>query len=54
MGSEMTEGQEAQLAPFGTLIVAMDSDLKGKEAAEKISTRLKMNHKIIKATLKEG
>lgn len=54
MGSDMTEGQERCLEPFGLICVAMDNDAKGKAATETITARLRRNHKVMRATLKEG
>lgn len=53
MGSELTDAQIQRLAPFDVITLAMDGDMKGREAASKIADRLK-GKKIIKAFLKEG
>jgi DNA primase len=53
LGSELTESQEECLKPFTTVVVAMDNDETGKEAAEKICGRLRGSHKVIRAFLKE-
>ena len=53
MGKELTEAQERRLAPFKTIIVAMDNDSAGQAAAEKLVARLKPNHKVLKARLME-
>ena len=52
-GTELSTRQETLLEPFGTLIVALDSDEAGREASAKICERLRARHKIIRATLKE-
>jgi len=49
----MTEAQERRLDPFKEIVVAMDNDTAGHEAAEKIIARLKPNHKVTRAFLKE-
>jgi DNA primase len=54
MGSEMTERQEAALAPFATICVALDNDAAGHEKSRAIIERLRRNHKVFKATLLEG
>lgn len=53
LGSEMTEEQERQLEPYPTLIIALDNDEKGREAAVKIINRLKGKHKVIRSFLQE-
>ncbi len=52
LGSSMTEAQEACLAPFKEICVALDNDAAGKEAAEKMVARLRPNHKVHKAFLR--
>jgi DNA primase len=54
MGKSLTEAQEKCLEPFATICVAMDNDIPGHEAAEKICARLKGTHKVMKASLMEG
>lgn len=54
MGSALTEAQEQRLVPFDTIILAMDADEKGKAAGEEIRRRLRKNHKVIVARLKQG
>jgi hypothetical protein len=41
IGCSMTDAQEARLAPFHTITVAMDNDEPGRTAARKIAARLK-------------
>ena len=53
IGTTMTPEQETCLAPFTNIVVAMDNDQPGREAAEKLAERLKANHKVSKAFLKE-
>lgn len=53
MGTDLTEEQEKRLEPFTTVVVALDGDEKGKEASAKITERLRKNHRVIKASLKE-
>jgi hypothetical protein len=53
MGSEMTDAQEACLAPFKTLILAMDNDAVGRAKAKLLAERLRRNHAVTKAFLKE-
>jgi hypothetical protein len=53
LGSELSEQQEACLAPFPTLILALDDDEAGHQKAEPIAVRLRKNHKVIKAFFKE-
>jgi DNA primase len=53
MGKELTPAQEQRLAPFKTIIVAMDNDEPGRAAAERICAKLKPNHKVLKAHLME-
>jgi hypothetical protein len=53
MGSELTESQEMCLEGFGTIVVAMDNDEKGIEAAGKIAGRLRGKHRVIRARLLE-
>jgi DNA primase len=54
MGKEMNAEQEKLLEPFPTISVAMDNDEPGREAAQRIATRLReLGHKVWKATLME-
>lgn len=53
MGSEMTEDQERRLDPFGTVVLAFDSDEAGKRKATPIAERLRRNHAVKLAFLKE-
>lgn len=53
MGSSMTTEQERCLEPFSTIIIAMDNDFPGREAAAKLAERLRPTHKVILAFLKE-
>jgi DNA primase len=53
MGKELTPEQEKRLAPFSTIIVAMDNDEPGRAATERIAGKLKPNHKVLKAHLVE-
>jgi DNA primase len=53
MGSGLTEAQEKRLEPYKTIIVALDNDSAGEEAAVKIIERLKKNHTVLKARLME-
>jgi DNA primase len=52
LGSSMSEAQERCLDPFGEIVVCMDDDDAGKEAAKRIVERLKPKHKVHKAHLK--
>ena len=55
MGSDLTAEQETQLVPFEVVILGLDNDEKGKEAAAKIHDRLERNgKKVIRALLREG
>jgi hypothetical protein len=49
LGHSMSEAQEKCLAPFPTVCVEMDADEPGREANEKIATRLKSTHRVYKA-----
>jgi hypothetical protein len=53
LGSEMTAEQEACLAPFSVIQLALDDDEAGHQKAEPIAERLRRNHKVIKAFFKE-
>lgn len=53
LGSEMTAEQEACLAPFSVIQLALDDDEAGHAKAEPIAERLRRNHKVIKAFFKE-
>jgi DNA primase len=53
MGTDLTEQQEKALTPFGAICIAFDRDEKGREATERIASRLRGKHKITKATLVE-
>jgi DNA primase len=52
-GTEMTEEQERSLEPYGTIILAMDGDQAGRNAADKIAGRLRGKHRVIRSILKE-
>jgi DNA primase len=54
MGSEMTQEQEKCLAPFRTILVAMDNDRAGEEKSRPIIERLRSaGHTVLKARLME-
>jgi DNA primase len=53
MGAEMTAEQEKCLEPFGIITVALDNDAAGQEKSCPIAERLRRNHKVMKAFLKE-
>ena len=54
MGSEMTPEQEKCLAPFRTILVAMDNDRAGEERGRSIIERLRAaGHVVLKAKLRE-
>jgi hypothetical protein len=53
MGTAMSEEQERQLDPFGTIWVMMDDDDAGRAASEVICERLARRHKIIRSFLKD-
>ena len=53
MGSDLTDQQERRLDAFTTVVVAMDRDEKGKEAAVAIADRLRGKHKVIRSALTE-
>lgn len=46
MGVEMTEAQEVALAPFKIIWLAFDNDERGREATERIASRLRKNHSV--------
>lgn len=48
-----TEGQEKALAPYKTIIVALDNDAAGREAAARIAERLKTGRTVRVAYLRE-
>jgi DNA primase len=52
LGSTTTAEQEALLAPYAEIRVALDNDNAGREAAKKIVERLRKNHKVSTAYLK--
>jgi DNA primase len=49
MGCEMTAEQEAALAPFNTIVVALDNDAAGNEKSLPLVERLRKNHKVLKS-----
>jgi hypothetical protein len=53
MHCEITDGQERCLQPFDVIQLALDADAKGREAAEKIASRLRRNHTVKVAFLRE-
>ena len=53
LGSEMTVAQEACLAPFSVVTVALDNDEAGTKKSAPIVERLKKNLKVFKARLVE-
>lgn len=52
MGKSMNDQQEALLAPYADIRIALDNDAAGREAADKIAERLKAKHRVTKAFLK--
>lgn len=52
LGSSLTPEQEMLLEPFAEIRIALDDDLAGRTAAQKIYERLKPNHRVTKAFLK--
>lgn len=53
MGKTMTDQQQQNLLPFKSIIVALDSDEAGREAAKKICDRLNPHHKVSVAFLRK-
>jgi DNA primase len=53
LGTVMSEGQEKQLEPFGTIWVMMDDDEAGKRASAEVCARLEKRHRIIRSFLKD-
>lgn len=53
LGSELTEGQEKKLEPYHNICLAMDDDEAGREAARKLSERLRVRHVVFRSFLRE-